>query len=316
MIEKQGNKVIIIGAGMVGSTFAYALMISGLASEIVMMDQDLKRLAGEVMDLNHGLAFVDPAQVRAGSYDDCRDADLIVITAGTSQHEGETRLDLVKRNAEIVRSIVSQIKQVGTEAVLLIASNPVDVMTYVAQKESGFDSSRVIGSGTVLDSSRFRYLLSHHCGIDPSNIHACVIGEHGDSEVAVWSLANIAGVRFGEYCPVCGHPECTKLSKEEISREVKEAAYHIIDGKGATYYAVGLALLQIAESILRNENSVLTVSTMLNGEYGLDDVCLSLPTVVSGNGAEQKVALDLAEDELEGLKKSAQILKDARRELF
>jgi L-lactate dehydrogenase len=313
-MRERGSRVVIIGAGLVGSTFAYALMINGVVSEIIMIDPNQERLEGEIMDLNHGIAFVRPTLVRSGTYEDCKDADIIVITAGANQKPGETRLDLLSKNTEIFRSIIGQIKASGSEAILLVATNPVDIMTYVTSKLSGFEQGRVLGSGTVLDSARFRFLLSKHCQIDPSNVHAYIIGEHGDTEVPVWSLANIGGIRFGEYCPVCGK-NCGPLPKDAIFNEVKNSAYRIIKGKGATYYAIGLALVQIVESILRDEYSVLTVSTMLTGEYGLNDVCLSLPNIISRIGVEKKVMLDLSAEEEAALQHSAQVLKDFQENL-
>ncbi len=313
-MKERASKVVIIGAGLVGSTYAYSLMINGVVSEIAIIDTNQERLEGEVMDLNHGISFVRPVSVHAGSYEDCKDADLIVICAGSNQKPGETRIDLLSRNAAIFRSIIDQINRVGTEALLLIATNPVDIMTYITFRLSGFPAERVIGSGTVLDSARFRFLLSRHCHVDPSNVHAYIIGEHGDTEVPVWSLANIAGLRFGEFCPVCGH-HCGPLPKETIFSEVKNAAYKIIKGKGATYYAIGLALVEITESILRNEFSVLTVSSMLQGEYGIEDVCLSLPTIVSRAGIEKKIVLSLSSEEESALRHSAMVLKEIQNKL-
>ena len=307
MPKERGSRVVIIGAGLVGSTFAYSLMMNGIASEIIMLDVNEARLKGEIMDLNHGISFVKPVLVRAGTYEDCADADIIVITAGANQKPGETRLDLLVRNTAIFKSILDQINAVGTEALLLVASNPVDIMTYVTYKLSGFPSQRVIGSGTVLDSARFRYLISAHCKVDPSNVHAYIIGEHGDTEVPVWSLANIAGLRFADYCPVCGG-NCGEFPKEQIYQEVKNAAYQIIQGKGATYYAIGLALVQIVESILRDERSVLTVSTLLTGEYGISDLYLSLPCIVGRGGIIKQIRLELTPEELAGLKHSADTL--------
>ncbi len=312
--DQRGNKVVIIGAGLVGSTFAYSLMINGVVSEIAIIDVNQERLAGEVMDLNHGISFVRPVQVKAGDYTDCADADIIVIAAGANQKPGETRIDLLNRNVAIFQQIIDQIKAVGTEAILLIATNPVDIMTYVTLQLSGFPSFRVIGSGTVLDSSRFRYLISKHCQVDVSNVHAYIIGEHGDTEVPVWSLANIAGLRIDTYCPIC-QKQCNDFPKEAIFNEVKNSAYTIIKGKGATYYAIGLALVEIVESILRNEYSVLAVSSLFKGEYGIENVCLSIPSVVSRRGVEKKVILDLAPAELAGLQKSAQTLKDYQSQL-
>lgn len=314
MIQDRGSRVVIIGAGLVGATFAYALMINGVVSEIIMIDVNQERLEGEIMDLNHGISFVRPAMVRAGTYADCKDADIIVICAGSNQKPGETRIDLLHRNTEIFRGIINEIKATGTNAILLVATNPVDIMTYITYKLSGYDWRRVIGSGTVLDSARFRFLLSKHCKVDPSNVHAYIIGEHGDTEVPVWSLANIAGLRFTEFCPVCGK-NCGPLPKDEIFEEVKNSAYRIIKGKGATYYAIGLALVQIVESIIRDEYSVLTVSTMLQGEYGLKDVCLSLPSIVTRKGVQKKIDLALSSDEENGLKHSASVLKSFQDQL-
>jgi L-lactate dehydrogenase len=310
MIRENGGRVVIIGAGLVGSTFAYSLMINGVASEIVMIDVNQERLAGEVMDLNHGIAFVRPVTVRAGNYSDCGAADVIVITAGVSQKPGESRLDLLGRNAAIFRNIVAEIKESGSEAIILVATNPVDIMSYLTYQMSGFPPGRVIGSGTVLDTARFRYLLSGHCHVDASNVHAYIIGEHGDSEVPVWSLANIAGIRFSDYCPICNGNCNHQFPKEQIFNEVKAAAYRIIQGKGATYYAIGLALVEIVESILRNEYSVLTVSTLMTGEYGLENVYLSLPCVLSRKGVGQKILLSLSAEEEAALSHSGAVLKD------
>ena len=308
------NRVVIIGAGMVGATYAYALQISGLVSEIVIIDLNKERLLGEVMDLNHGVSFVRPVIIREGGYEDCREADLIVITAGAAQKVGETRLNLVHRNVAIFKEIIPEIVASDTHAVLLIATNPVDVMTYVTLKLSGLPKDKVIGSGTVLDTARFRYLLSEHCKISPVNVHAYILGEHGDSEVPIWSLANIAGLRFAEYCPVCGK-NCGPMSKEKIFDEVKNSAYKIIKGKGATYYAIGLGLVKITESILRNEYAVLTVSSLLEGEYGIDDVCLSVPSVVARDGIKKKVLLTLSPEEEEKMQHSANVIKQVLQEI-
>ncbi len=305
----QKSKVAVIGAGMVGSSFAYALLISGLVSEIVMLDRNRERLAGEVMDLNHGMPFVRPALVRAGDYDDLEGSDLVVITAGAPQKEGETRLDLVHRNVEVFQEIIPQVAKKAAGAVVVVVTNPVDVMTYVTYKLSGFPKEKVIGSGTVLDTARFRYLLSRHCKIDAGNVHAYILGEHGDSEVPIWSLANIAGVRFTEYCPVCGR-DCGPVRKEEIFKEVKNAAYKVIKAKGATYWAVGLAVVTIAESILRDEYSVLTVSSLLEGEYGLKDLCLSVPSVLARQGVVKKIQLDLTPEEERLLRRSGEVIRE------
>jgi L-lactate dehydrogenase len=315
MNNVRGSKVVIVGAGLVGSTFAYSLMINGVASEIIMIDVNQERVIGEIMDLNHGISFVRPALVRAGTYADCKDADIIVITAGSNQRPGETRIDLLARNIEIFRGIIGQITATGTQAILLIATNPVDIMTYVTYRLSGFSENRVIGSGTVLDSARFRYLISSHCHVDPSNVHAYIIGEHGDTEVPVWSLANIAGIRFSDYCPVCSEVCEKPLPKDEIFDDVKNAAYKIIKGKGATYYAIGLALTEIVESIIRDEHSVLTVSTLLKGEYGIEDVYLSLPCVVNRQGIGRKMQLSLSAEEESAFRHSASILKQLQSQI-
>mgnify|MGYP001360996972 FL=1 len=236
----QNGKIAVVGAGYVGATFAYALMISGLASHIVLIDANHERAEGEAMDLNHGASFARPVAIHVGDYPDCAGAEIVVITAGTAQQPGESRLALVQRNLAVYRQIIKKIILYAEEAVLLIVTNPVDVMSYAAWKLSGFPSRRVIGSGTVLDTSRLRYLLSQHCRVDVKNVHAYIIGEHGDSEVPVWSLANVAGMRFEQYCISCER-RCDRQEREGIFSMVKESAYEVISRKGATYYAVGLA---------------------------------------------------------------------------
>jgi L-lactate dehydrogenase len=303
------TKVVIIGAGFVGSSFAYALMIRGLASEIILIDSNSKRAEGEAMDLNHGLSFVQPAKIRAGDYSDCEGAEIIVISAGLAQTPGQSRLELVNKNVEIFQQIVPKIKEYNNDCILLVATNPVDVMTYVTLKLSGFSSKRVIGSGTILDTSRLRYLLAEYLNIDPRNVHAYILGEHGDSEVPVWSLTNIAGVRIKEYLAIHGQKYDEKYLNN-IFEEVKDAAYKIIELKGRTYYAIGLGLTRIIESILRNENSVLTVSTLIKDYYGINDVCLSVPTLVNRNGIRDILCVPFEDNELQKFKNSASILKD------
>jgi L-lactate dehydrogenase len=307
-MQKQERKVVVIGAGFVGTTYVYALMHTGLASEIVLVDIDQKRLKGEVMDLEHGLAFVQPVEIRAGDYSDCSDANLIVVTAGAKQVPGQSRLELTQRNADIVKSICDQIKTYGSEAVMVMVANPVDVLTQTALKQLGWPRQRVIGSGTVLDSARFRSMLSRHCGVDTRNIHAYVLGEHGDSEVAAWSMTHVAGVPMKDYCALCQKCDAKKRH-EEITRSVRDSAYHIIDYKGSTYYAIGLSLVRISGAILRNEHSILTVSLLLQGEYGIDDICLSVPCIVGKTGVERIVTTQLSEDEQAALKASAETLR-------
>ena len=303
------RKVVVIGAGAVGATFAYTLMNSGLAAEIVLVDLDRERAEGEAMDLNHGLFFAPPVEIRAGDYDDCADAGLIVITAGAKQRPGETRLNLVQRNVAICKQIVGDITARTRDAILVMVTNPVDVLTYMALKQSGLPPGQVLGSGTVLDSARLRYLLSTHCRVDPRNVHAYVIGEHGDSEVAVWSMTHIAGVSIDDYCRVCPR-ECSVMDREKLFAQVRESVYHVIESKGATYYAVSMALERITGAILRDENSVLTVSTLGDGHHGIGGVCLSLPAIVNRTGVSRVIDAPLTDEETAGLHRSAQVLRD------
>jgi L-lactate dehydrogenase len=308
------NKIAVIGAGGVGATTAYALMVQGVGSEIVLIDVNKEKAEGEAMDLRHGASFVNPVDIYAGDYKDLADAKLIVITAGTAQKPGESRLDLVKKNTGIFKNIISSITEYNQEGILLVVTNPVDILTYLSYKISGFPANRVIGSGTVLDSSRFRSLLSKNCNIAASNVHGYIIGEHGDSEVPVWSLTNIAGTKIENYCPIC-NKGCNEQDLEEISNQVKNAAYEIIDKKGATFYAVALGVSRIARAILRDENAVLTVSSLMEGYYGVENMSLSLPTIINSKGIERVLELPLSEKEEKDFKDSAQKLKENIKEL-
>jgi L-lactate dehydrogenase len=310
MVDRHSRpvRVAVIGAGNVGATFAYALLLSGLAAEIVLIDESKSKAEGEAMDLNHTVPFAHPTRIWAGDYSDCEGAAITVIAAGTGQKPGETRLDLVKKNAAIFREIVPEAAHANPEGLLLIATNPVDVLTYSAWKLSGLPPERVIGSGTILDTSRFRYLLSQHFGVDPRSVHAYIIGEHGDSEVAVWSLANIAGMRLADYCAANGLAH-EQEEMDGIFRQTRDAAYEIIKRKGSTYYAVAAGLMRIVEAILRNQNTVLSVSSLIEGYYGLSDLCLSLPTVVNRSGVERVLRLELSPQEIEGLRHSSEVLK-------
>jgi L-lactate dehydrogenase len=305
------RKVVIVGAGDVGSTFAYTLAQSGLADEIALLDANEELAKGQVLDLAHGKFFFPSLEIHVADKTDYADAKVIVITAGSKQKPGESRLDLLQRNASIMRNIVSDIVAQESQAVLVVVSNPVDVLTYVAQKHSGWPRNRVLGSGTVLDSARFRYLLSQHCDIDVHNVHAYILGEHGDTEFAAWSMVHLAGMAIDDYCPMCGR--CAQWNEErgEIEERVRNSAYHVIDYKGATYYAVGLALVRIVGAILRDTHSVLTVSTLLQGEYGLEDVCLSVPCIVAQEGITSIAAATLSPDEQKALENSASVLKEA-----
>lgn len=315
-MEKRfiSDKVTIIGAGLVGATTAFALMNSGTTSEIALIDLNEDRLKGEVMDLNHGIAFVPSTKIKAGTYDDCSDSNIVIITAGAAQRPGETRIDLLKRNIEVFRSIVPKVVEKNRDCVILVVTNPVDILSYATWKFSGLSSNQVIGSGTVLDSARFKFLLSEHCHVSPQNIHAYIIGEHGDTEVAAWSITNIAGMPLDDYCFRCEQP-CKREEREEIFENTRRSAYEIIEGKGATYYAVALAVRRIVEAILRDENAILPVSSLMEGYYGVEDVYLSLPTIVNSGGVSKVLELPLMDEEIEGFRRSAVTLKQAMREV-
>jgi len=307
-------KVAIVGAGFVGATFAYALLQSGLASEIVLIDANHAKAEGEAMDLNHAVPLAKPARVWAGDYPDCAGAAVTVITAGSNQRPGETRLDLAARNAAIFRSIVPQVATNNPNGLILVASNPVDILTYAAWKISGLPKERVIGSGTILDTARFRYLLSQYFQVDARSVHAYIIGEHGDSEVPVWSLANIAGMRLPVYCAQNGMT-CTGSDLEDLFNQTRDAAYQIIKLKGATYYAIGSGLLRIVEAILRDQSTVLSVSSLIEDYYDIQDVFLSLPCIVDRGGVERVLRLELSPDEILGLRNSANVLKKMTQDL-
>jgi len=304
----KGNKISIIGAGFVGSTTAFALMTSGLASEIVIVDINKEKAEGEAMDLSHGVSFVRPIDITSGEYADTKDSDIVIITAGVGQKPGETRLDCISKNLKIFKTIVPEVVKFSPNSILLVVSNPVDILTYITYKLSGFPSSRVIGSGTVLDTSRFKYLLSQHFEVDARNIHTYIMGEHGDSEIATWSLTSIAGMKVEEYCDIC-LKKCGGEIKVDIFKEVKEAAYKVIEKKGATYYAIALAIKRIVEAILRNENSILTVSSLLNGEFGIKDVYMGVPTILGREGVKKILQVRLNEEENTQLMESSMVLK-------
>ena len=309
------RKVVIVGAGAVGATFAYALAQSGVAEDIALIDYNVNFAKGQVLDLAHGLPFFPQVHIHEGQESDYADASVIVITAGAKQQTGETRLALLKKNAGIVKEIARSIAAQNSRAVIVVASNPVDILTQIVLKEIGWTKNRVIGSGTVLDSSRFRYLLSQHCGIDAHNIHGYILGEHGDSEFAAWSMTHIAGSPILEYCQQCGKCQDWKAEQAQIVDTVKNSAYHIIDYKGSTCFAIGLALVQIVTAVLRNQHSILTVSTLLEGEYGVDGVCLSVPCVVAQGGIEKIPLVKLLKTELQSLADSASVLKNNLAEL-
>lgn len=308
------TRVAIIGAGSVGATFAYALLLSGLAAEIVLIDANHGKAEGEAMDLNHAVPFTHPTKVWAGEYSDCAGAAITLLAAGAPQAPGETRLDLIKKNAALWRKIVPQVAAHNPTGILLIATNPVDILTYAAWKLSGLPPQRVIGSGTILDTARFRYLLSQELGVDARSVHAYIIGEHGDSEVPVWSLANIAGMRLPEFYKAQGMAYDPQRL-EGIFRQTRDSAYRIIERKGATYYAVAAGLMRITQAILRNQRTVFSVSSLIDGYYGLTGVCFSLPTVVDRGGVEEVLRLQLDPTEQEKLRASAQVLKETIKSL-
>jgi L-lactate dehydrogenase len=301
-------RVAVVGMGNVGATFAYALLLSGLAAEIVLIDLNRAKAEGEAMDLSHTVPFTHPTRIWAGDYRDCNGAAVTVVTAGAAQHPGETRLDLVKRNAEIFSNIIPEIARNNPNGIILIATNPVDVLTYFSLKLSGLSPKRVFGSGTILDTARFRQLLSEYFDVDPRSVHAHIIGEHGDSEVPVWSLANIAGMRLADFSRAAGVPY-DKFQMDEIFKQTRDAAYHIIERKGATYYAVAAGLMRIVEAILRDQHTILSASSLVTDYYGISDLCLSLPTIVDHGGIAKILHLELDQIEEARLRNSAEVLK-------
>ena len=293
------TKISVIGAGLVGATTAFCLIEAGLAAEIVLVDIDREKAEGEAMDLQDGMSFVPPVRISAGTAEDCKDSHIVIFTAGASQRPGETRLDLTGRNIAILKEIIPTLRRVCPETILLMVTNPVDVLTYAALKLGGFSPDRVIGSGTVLDSSRFRQALSEHYGIDARSIHAYVVGEHGDSEVPLWSHSNIAGALLDEI------KSFREVNRDEIFNSVKNAGYQIIERKGATYYAIALSVRRIVEALLGDENSILPVSSLVEGQYDIRNVCLSLPCVVNSNGRQKILELNINDNEKSALRQSA-----------
>lgn len=303
----SSRKVGIVGVGMVGASFAYALMQRSLATEIVLVDLDRERAEGEAMDLNHGLPFVRPLTIRAGDYADLAGAAVVVLTAGASQRPGQTRLDLLENNVKICREIIPQIVAHNPDGHIVIASNPVDVLTHIANEIAGLPWGRVLGSGTILDTARFRHLLGSYYGVDARSVHANIIGEHGDSAVPVWSGANIGGVPLRAFRTAAGRG-WDQAAMDQIFEQTRGAAYEIIKRKHATYYAIGLGLLTVVEAILRDQRTVLTVSTPMRGIYGVHDIALSLPTVVGRGGALDVLPLALDDVEQAGFAQSGQVL--------
>jgi len=315
----DNKKVVIIGDGAVGSTIAYTLMMKSYINEIDIIDVNKDKVLGDVLDMNQGMSFVTNKTLRVGEYEDIKDADLLIITAGAAQKPGETRIDLLNRNINIFKSILDNVKtNLNDNLIVLVVSNPVDILSYFTYKYLGIESRRVIGSGTVLDSSRLKVLLSEDTNIDARNIHAYVIGEHGDSEVMAFSASSIAGIPVKDYCKLCGKCNFKRLENlEEIEKNVKNAAYEIISKKGATFYAIGLSVEKISDTILNNQHSVLTVSSYIETEFNgqIKDVYISLPCVVGRSGIEKRLQVSFSLDEGVHLIESAKKLKDLFDEL-
>ena len=317
MVIAKGNKhdkIILIGDGAVGSSFAYATVLMGIGEELGIIDLNKDKTIGDALDLEDALAYTSPKKIYSAEYSDCSDADIIVITAGAAQRPGETRLDLVHKNLRIFKSMIGQIMETGFNGIFLVASNPVDILAYATWKFSGLPSAQIIGSGTSLDSARFRQKISEFVNVDPRNVHAYILGEHGDTEFAVWSHANVGGLQIYEW--VTQHSQVDEEALLESFFEVRDKAYAIIEKKGATFYGIGAALARITRAILRDENSILPVSVYLNGEYGIKDVYISTPSILNTNGVRDKIELQLNDAELEKMQSSAKQLKEVIDEAF
>ncbi len=302
------RKAAVIGCGFVGSASAFALMQSGLFSEMVLIDADPEKAEGEALDISHGLPFAKPMQIYAGNYDDIADANIVIVTAGAGQKPGETRLDLVKKNVGIFCKIIPEIAKRDFGGILLIVANPVDILTYAAAKISGLPENRVFGSGTVLDTARLKYILGEHLGVDSRSVHAFILGEHGDSEIAAWSSANVSGVPLHDFCEMRGHHD-HETAMREIAESVKNSAYEIIEKKKATYYGIAMSVRRICEAIILDQKSVLPVSYIQHGAPDTDGVALSMPAIVGKDGIEASVPISLSAEEKDALRKSADALK-------
>ena len=303
------RKAAVIGCGFVGSASAFALMQSGLFSEMVLVDVDHERAEGEALDIGHGMPLARPMRIYAGDYDDAADSAVIIVTAGANQKPGETRLDLVKKNVAIFKSIMPEFAKRNCKGIMLVVANPVDILTYIAAKYSGLPANRVIGSGTVLDTARLKYLLSEHLSVDSRSIHAYIIGEHGDSEFAAWSSANVSGVPLYDFCKMRGHTNFQEASRK-IEDDVRNSAYEIIKRKHATYYGIAMAVKRICEAVIRDEKSVLAVSSVMKDVYGVEDVALSMPAIVGKDGVETLIPVRLDVSEQRKLRESASVLKE------
>ena len=304
----NNRKAAIIGCCFVGSASAFSLMQSGLFSELVLIDANREKAEGEALDIAHGIPFARQMKIYAGDYDDIMDSAVIIVTAGANQKPEETRLDLVHKNVNIFKSIIPEVAKRDYQGILLIVANPVDILTYTALKLSGMPENRVIGSGTVLDTARLKYRLGEHLSVDSRSVHAFIVGEHGDSEIAVFSSANVSGIPLNRFCEMRGHFE-HEAATRRIAEEVKNSAYEIIAKKHATYYGIAMSVKRICEAIVRDEKSILPVSSMMHGEYGISDVALSMPAIVGKDGVETRVPISISEEEEAKLKESADTLK-------
>ncbi|MBE7014820.1 MAG: L-lactate dehydrogenase [Ruminococcaceae bacterium] len=304
------NKITVIGSGNVGATISYTLTVMGLASEIVMIDVNEKKSLGEALDIRQGLPFCSPASVYAGAYSDAKDSDIVIITSGMARKPGQTRLDLAQTNVDIIKSIADKIVPVAPNATYIIVSNPVDILTYVFLKHTGLPENRVIGSGTILDTARLRARVSEFYSVNQKNVHAYVLGEHGDSSFVPWSIANISNVPIIDYKnAVSSKIKFPDFNPQEVEDYVRKSGAKVIERKGATFYAVSISVCHICQCLLSGIDTTLTVSTMLNGEYGISNVCLSLLNVVGNNGAHSKIMLPLNDEEIKALYNSADVLK-------
>ena len=309
MTTTTRGKVGLIGTGMVGSSFAYALLQRGIASELVLVDANADRATGEAMDLNHGLPFVRQMLIRSGGYDDLAGAEVVVVTAGASQKPGQTRLDLLRKNADVIRDVIPKVVQSCPDATLVLASNPVDILTQIAADLAGWPGGRVLGSGTTLDTARLRYLLGKHYSVDPRSVHAYIVAEHGDSSVPLWSLANIAGVRLADFVSSTGQGY-DPVALDGLFQQTRQSAYEIISRKGSTYYAIGLALLAVVEAVLRDQHTVLTVCSPIKGRYGVEGIATSLPSIVGRRGVEEVLNVTMSPDEVLGFQQSSKLLAE------
>ena len=304
--NKSGKKISIIGAGNVGATIAYTFAVAGTCSDVVLIDINKEKAKGEAMDIRQGVSFSHNVEIWDGTYDDAADSDIIVVTLGLARKPGQTRLDLAQANVNIIKSVMPQLAKAAPDAIYVVVSNPVDIITYTILKCTDLSPKQVIGSGTALDTSRLRSSIADHVGLSPNSVHAYVFGEHGDSSFIPWSLTNIAGIPMEEYCKDQEHAD---IDEDEIINEVRTAGAEVIKRKGATFYAIAMSVNKICDNILRDANNIMTVSTMMNGKYGINDVCLSLPAVIGANGIEKEVTPTLTDEEIEKLKASAAALR-------